>query len=73
VEVNVDQDSMAVLDDLNAGIDTIEIDHWDDSELKTRVGVFVGLDTDGLGNWIIQTSGRPDVKLIDVTEIRRIK
>jgi hypothetical protein len=64
--------SIALLDDLNAG-DTIEIDHWDDSELKTRVGVFSRLDTDGLGNWIIQTEGRPDIKVIDVTEIRRIK
>jgi hypothetical protein len=64
--------SIALLDDLNAG-DTIEIDHWDDSELHTRVGVFDRLDTDGLGNWIIQTSGRPDIKVIDVTEIRRIK
>lgn len=69
-------DSIDVLDGLDAG-DTIEIDWWVNArELRQAFGIYEGLerrrDRDGKWEWWLLRVNRPDIRTIDIHEIRKL-
>lgn len=69
----LDAETMRTLDDATEGVDVVEVYYWWGSDTRCSVGVYQGLEKDELGEWLIRRENRPDVRMIDVVRIRRLK
>lgn len=69
----MDAESRKLCDDLIEGRDVVEIEYLFDDQRRMSIGVFRGWEKDHIGEWCIIREARPDVRMIDVLSVKRLK